>query len=81
MVLVAKEAPWVLNAFAGGYARMMLKGGILADFAEEGAYRVLMEGLESFAGLLKAGSPEEDDDDIQYATTPQGRRYRTALGT
>lgn len=77
-LLVSSEARWTLNAFAGGYARALLKGGQLADFAEEGVYRVLMEGLESFTGLLRAGSPDADDDTINYEYTSDGRRYISA---
>jgi hypothetical protein len=79
MLLVADRARWVLNGFAGGYARQLLKGGVLAEHPEEGEYRVLMEGLESFAGLLRLGSPDSENDDRNYAWTPDGRRYTSAL--
>jgi len=39
---------WTLNAFSGGYCERS-QGGVLQDFAEEGRYRTVMEGLESFA--------------------------------
>jgi hypothetical protein len=77
--LVSDRARWTLNALAGGYARAMLKGGMLAPYAVENVYRHLMEGLEGYAGTLRLGSPDEERDDIQYATTPQGRRYVSAL--
>jgi hypothetical protein len=77
---VAFGARWTLNAFAGGYTRALLKGGFLADHAEEGPYRVLMEGLEAFAGLLSMPSQEDEEDATRYAWTPDGRRYITAKG-
>lgn len=80
MLLVSSAATWTLNAFAGGYARQMLKGGVLADYAEEGVYRVLMEGAESYLGLLELGGSTDDEDDGSLnATTPDGRRYRSML--
>lgn len=79
MLMISSEARWTTNAFAGGYCRTMLKQGMLADYAEEGQYRVLMEGFESFAGLLVTGSPDEDDHDRNYGVTHNGRRYLSAL--
>ncbi len=80
MVLVSDTARWTLNGFAGGYARAMLRGGALADYAEEGPYRTLMEGLESFLGLTALGSTGDQDDDRSYAYTADGRRYVSMLG-
>jgi hypothetical protein len=74
-LMVAEKARWTLNAFAGGYARSTLKNGALADFAEEGPYRVLMEGIESFCGLLAMGVDGEDERN--YAYTSGGKRYMT----
>lgn len=81
MLLVSDQARWVANAFAGGYAHQMLRGGVLADYAEEGVYRVLMEGAESYLALLEmAGSTEDGDAATFNATTSDGRRYRSMLG-
>jgi hypothetical protein len=80
MLMVSSEARWTLNAFAGGYSRALLKQGQLAAYAEEGEYRVLMEGIESFAGRLHlGGSPDDQDDGRNYATAANGRRYLTTL--
>lgn len=79
MVMVSSQARWTLNAFSGGYSRALLKQGQLAPFAEEGEYRVLMEGLESFAGRLAVGSTDEENDDRNYGVTATGRRYVTTL--
>jgi hypothetical protein len=81
MLLVTDAARWTLNAFAGGYARVLLKAGVLADYAEEGVYRTLMEGLESFAGKLELGySTGEEADATFNAVTHDGRPYRSMLG-
>jgi hypothetical protein len=74
---VSPAARWTLNAFAGGYSRP-LRDGSLAGDAEDNHYRVLMEGLEAFAGLLAFGV-EDDDEPGNYAYSPDGRRYRSAL--
>lgn len=76
-------AHWTLNALAGGYARVVKDRGMLADYPEEGMYRTLMEGIESFAGLLHLGQTADDDDrsDLRYATNGQGRRYLSARGS
>lgn len=76
-LLISSRARWTLNAFSGGYCRAMQKGGVLSDFAEEGVHRTLMEGLESFAGLLRAGAVEDDEERLN-ATTASGVRYHSA---
>jgi hypothetical protein len=79
MVLVASQAHWTLNALNGGYARVLEKGGVLADYAEEGPYRVLMEGLESFLGLMDVRSTDDGQDDRLNAVARDGRRYTTMV--
>ena len=76
---VSDKAGWTLNAFAGGYARALMKRGDLAEYAEEGIYRTLMEGLESFLGLLEVGSPDETGSARFNAETAQGRPYRSMV--
>lgn len=80
MLLVSDKAPWTLNAFAGGYSRVLLKQGQLADYAEEGPYRVLMEGLESYLGLLELGSTDASGQARLNAETADGRPYRSMIG-
>jgi hypothetical protein len=79
LLQIGDGARWTLNAFAGGYAKAMLKGGILADVAEDGVYRTLVESLESFAGLLRTQLSDDDALDVSYAYTPSGQKYMTAL--
>lgn len=71
-VQVSEAATWTLRALAGGFCRQ-------ADAQEPEAnpYRVLMEGVESFAGLLRAASSDVDKDRF-YDYTPEGRRYLSA---
>jgi hypothetical protein len=39
-----------------------------------------MEGLESFAGLLRGGVAADDDSERTYAYAADGRRYLSARG-
>lgn len=78
-VMVGDQARWVLNGFAGGYCRALLKGGVLAEYAEEGPYRTIMEGVESFAGLMKLGMAGDDEDnDLVYDYSSNGRKFLSA---
>lgn len=76
-LLVSSRARWTLNGFAGGYCRIVKKGGELGDTAEEGVYRTLLEGLESFAGLMRLEATD-DDGGRNYAVTARGQRYISA---
>ena len=78
-VMVSDKATWTLRGFSGGYARVLQKHGMLADYAEEGEYRVIMEGLESFAGLMEVGLGEGSERASFNATTAQGRQYRSMV--
>ena len=78
MLQVGEDANWTLNSFAGGYCRSINKGGVISNAADEGPYRVLMEGLESFTAVLAGGRLEgEDDDEANYSITPSGQRYQS----
>lgn len=76
---VSTEATWTLRALAGGYAREVNRQGQLGAFATDNAYRVLMEGLESFASLLRAGVGEERDNEGNFRYTPNGQKYLSAM--
>lgn len=79
-VLVDAKAHWTLNAFSGGYCREVRKNSTLSDFAEDGIYKVLCEGLETFSALLQIGRPDDTaDEGPNYAYTDKGVRYMTAL--
>jgi hypothetical protein len=81
VVEVAGTAKWTLRALSGGYTRALVRGR-LQDFAEEGPYRLLMEGLESFLAIMRAGLAEKDeteDTSQPYATDRFGQRYKTAM--
>ena len=78
-VLVSDRAHWVLNGFAGGYCRALLKGGVLAEYAEEGPYRTIMEAVEAMAGLMKLGMAGDDEErQVNYDYTSNGRRFISA---
>lgn len=71
-IAVSADARWTLRAFSAGYA-LGLDGVAL-----QGPYRLLMEGMESFAALMKAGFMTENDASRHYASTSDGRRYLTS---
>lgn len=80
-VEVGLHARWTLRALSGGYTRALIRGR-LQDYPEEGPYRLLMEGLESFAALLKAGLAENSgfaDDAQPVAYDRSGRAFRSAM--
>ena len=78
-VEISPAARWTLRALAGGYTRGMVRGR-LQDFAEEGPYRVLMEGLEAFCGMTDAAAHKEDDpDQISRVDERSGLRYASAM--
>ena len=70
---IAAGARWTARAFAGGYAR-----DLNAAEPQQGPYAVLMAALEAFAGLLRGASFQEDESEINYAWTPEGKRYISA---
>ena len=78
---ISPNAKWTLRALAGGYTRQMIHGR-LRENAEEGPYRVLMEGLESFCGLLSTRREDnEEDDNLQPMRVDErsGVRYASAM--
>ena len=72
MFRVSKDATWTVRALSGGYARMPDKKEI-----KEGGYKVIGEALETFAAILAMGL--EDDKDLVYATTRDGRRFLSSM--
>lgn len=77
-LMVSETARWTLNGLAAGYHFALLKQGVLANYAEDGVYRLLMEGLESFVGAAHLRSTEETEEGKNYRTTPGGQRYESA---
>ncbi len=75
---VSTRARWTLNAFAGGYAKDVLKNGVLSEFAVDGPYKTLMEGLESFASQLKIGDIGTEQP-LNWQHTSDGRKYISSL--
>lgn len=80
-VLISQNARWTINALAGGYARGLDKSGILQPDPDEGYYRTLMEGLESFVGWLTVEAAIGDTGPINWQTTPDGRQYISSRPT
>lgn len=78
---VAETARWSLRGLSGGYARAVGGRGLAEARAQDGIYRTLIEGLESFAG---AG--EKPDTASPAFTSPQpvaytkgGMAYKSAI--
>lgn len=80
LVAIGPGARWTLRALSGGYTRAMVRGR-LQDYAEEGPYRILMEGLLSFCGMLcRQPAREEDGEEQNYRVDDRtGRRYVSAM--
>ena len=77
-VRVALNARWTLNALASGFAFEIGKQGMLAGEPREGVYRVLMEGLEAFTGMMAASIiTDHGRPNVQH--TASGQRYISAL--
>jgi hypothetical protein len=72
---VLRMARRMLNAFAAGYARAVTRQGTISDEANDGLYRVLMEGLESFVATAQVAA--EEDRDRRYAVAADGQGYLT----
>jgi hypothetical protein len=71
-VRVDERATWTLRALAGGFAKQ-------PDQIEPDAnpYRVVMEGVECMAALLRAAEGDSDNQG-QFDYTPGGQRFRSA---
>lgn len=78
---VSTKARWTLNALSGGYARSVVKGKEVQGMADDGVYKVLMEGFESFVAATAGALGRDGEDTPNYATDPQGRRYLSARAT
>ena len=80
VVEMSQAAKWTLRALNGGYSHVFQRGR-LQDFAEEGPYRVLMEGIESFCALGSGVDAEQDlvDYHDNYSVDRFGRTYKSAL--
>lgn len=79
-VLISTRARWTLNGFTSGYARMVGKGGVLNEEATENVYRTLIEGVEAFASLIRAGvAADGSDSERHYATTAGGQKYLSSM--
>lgn len=75
------RASWTARAFAGGYHRPNNTVGHPDDQPEEGAYKTLMEGLETFAGIMHHESTDGiGGTDGLYRTGRTGQTYRSLIG-
>lgn len=79
VVKVSHEAHWTLNAFSGGYCRVLRPGGMLSDTPEENIYSTLMAGLECLCALLRVASSGGYEDGANLRVSADGRTYRSAM--
>jgi hypothetical protein len=75
---VSSRATWTLRALQGGYARRVMRDGRLSADPEDNAYALIARALESVVALSVAGQTSEDDKDLRYDYTADGRRYLSA---
>lgn len=73
--LCARRARWTINALSLGYAYSLDKSGVLNPHPDPGYYATLMRGLESFTRWVSGGNAAAATAPLNYATTPDGRRY------
>lgn len=73
LLLCSDQATWTVRAFAGGYHAITERSGNELNEPEAGPYTTLMEGLESFAGIM---SHAESGEDVGF----QGSLYRQSRG-
>ncbi len=78
---VSTAARWALNGFAGGFARAVVNSKPLAEIADDGPYRIMMEGLESFTAALQGSLGRDGEDSPNYATDALGRKFMSARAT
>lgn len=77
VLAAGEDASWTARAFAGGFSRG-LDGGSPSPEPADNRYRLLMEGIESLAGLVSWGL-EDDAAPQNWAFDRQGRRYLSAF--
>lgn len=78
-LLVSSKARWSINAFSGGYAKAVPAAGKqVFGTADDGVYKTLMEGLESFIAVSAVAVERDGADTPNYAMDAQGRKYMSA---
>lgn len=78
-LMVSTKARWTLNGFAGGYARAVSANGKeITGISDDGVYKILMGGLENFTAATVGPLGRDGEDEPNYATDAQGRRYLSA---
>lgn len=75
-VVVSGRARWTMNALAGGYSCEVRNGQVIVD-AEDGPYKVLCQGLESFLAMMHSVAAEAPGH--LNATAGDGRQFFSAL--
>jgi hypothetical protein len=76
---VGTAASWTLRALSGGYAKPLSNRALAAAQPDTGLYRLLMEGIETFAALGAKTEGREDEDQQPIAYDRRGVAYRSAM--
>lgn len=79
LLMVSSSATWTLRAFSGGYCKAFNRSGMVDGEPKVGAYRTLMESLESFAGMMHYQQTEGEEVGL-FRTSRHGSRYRSLIG-
>jgi hypothetical protein len=75
---VGMSARWTINGFAAGFSYEIARDGTIKEEPRDGLYRCLMEGLESFTGMMRQGIVSDyGTPNVQF--TASGQRYISAL--
>jgi hypothetical protein len=78
-LMVGTAANWTLRALSGGYAKPLSNRALAAAQPDTGLYRLLMEGIETFAALGAKTEGREDEDQQPIAYDRRGVAYRSAM--
>lgn len=79
LILVSSQATWTLRALSGGYFKTPLRHGKEHEGdAEPNVYRVLMESVETFAGMMHTEEVEQFSGHLR--TSRDGRQYHALIG-
>lgn len=80
LIVDPRKASWTMRALSGGYCYGVNSAGRPEEFAAEGVYRTLMEGLESFAGIMHHETEASVADESNFRVGRDGRSYRSLIG-
>lgn len=72
------QARWTVQGLAGGFYKVLSGDGQSQPLAEQNYYAIVVEAIESFAAAMQGYEQADDDSNIRYASTADGRTYITS---